>query len=281
MRLVKIKKYSQLMYCLFASLGFQACTAETEDFEFGGDSSSATQSALSPGLDIQVKTLKTAWAKTTPDIYKLSVTATAANNGQLPTGAFVVKIYLSPDANINPATDTVLATINVPSLALRKSKIIKETIDTDDLPWMQSSFIGVVADPSDVIDESVENNNSQSLQVTGVPATLATAKKQLIALAPQTITVLGEEYSYSFNADGTYDFTFCSDFIDTGTGTWTLEEIGSQYYLTLLPPDGETCQDYLCNDDGSPSNILIQGGRLFTRYDFWVGYLRYARGACN
>jgi subtilase family serine protease len=115
----------------------------------------------------------------------VAVSNTARNLSSLVSvGPFQVGFYLSTDATIDPATDTLLATRSVGGLPPNGMSGVTTTVTLPDGLAAGTYFIGAVADPTNAIAESSEANNTRaSGALTVVDPDVATT----VATAPASV----------------------------------------------------------------------------------------------
>ncbi|HCF57809.1 MAG TPA: hypothetical protein DFS52_07420, partial [Myxococcales bacterium] len=123
---------------------------------------------ISPAIDPDLMVLDVSSSALNPvDIngqpgFELDVMTTIKNQGQNPATGFLFDIYLSNDAIINPATDTLLAQHTTPeTLAGRSQATFSESGVRFVRPQGSGNFyIGVLVDPTNAVDEAIETNNA-------------------------------------------------------------------------------------------------------------------------
>lgn len=89
---------------------------------------------------------------------KVTVNATAKNQGQASAGASTLSFYLSADATITTA-DKKLSDVSVTSLAVGASKAVSSSVTLPTSLAKGTYYVGAIADRAAVVLESDENNN--------------------------------------------------------------------------------------------------------------------------
>ncbi|MGI5861315.1 MAG: putative Ig domain-containing protein [Myxococcales bacterium] len=123
---------------------------------------------ISPAIDPDLFVLNVGSSALTPVTiggqpgFAFDLMVTVKNQGQNPATGFLFDIYLSNDAIIDPANDTLLARHTTPeSLPGRSEATFTESgVQFVRPPGTGNFYIGVVVDPTDVVDEAIETNNT-------------------------------------------------------------------------------------------------------------------------
>lgn len=89
----------------------------------------------------------------------ISVSDTVMNQGQGGSGSFVVKLYLSADATIDPPSDTYLGQRSVTSLAAGASSSVGSSVTIPIGTAAGTYYLGAIADSESQVAESDETNN--------------------------------------------------------------------------------------------------------------------------
>jgi hypothetical protein len=143
--------------------------------------------------------------------------ATPPGPGTAPS--FSLGLYLAPTATIHPATDTLLASRTIASLA---PGAISAATTTVTLPTATGQyFIGAVADRGNTVAESNENNNWGSAPITVVPAMM----RSTTATVPFTLAnCLVSSNNVSTTLPGTFAISTQTD--NGWSGTITINSGG-------------------------------------------------------
>ena len=133
----------------------------------------------------------------------VTVTLTLKNRGNLPTPSFLNRIYLATSQTLNPTIDLVLTNVNVSTIAAGESQNFERqiTIPNDRPPGIY--YLAVVADPTNVVMETNEDNNTR---IDSTPLIISPPASADVAVSD--VTVSGLDGGTSAAAGGTVNVNF-------------------------------------------------------------------------